>query len=294
MFRRLLVPLDGSKVAETVFPYVEEITTKCGAEIILVSVSESTAVDTGQLCRSYLEQIAEQVEHRFSDWGATKEARVTSQVLVGKPANEILRYADEHSVDLIALSSHGAGKGPWAMGNIAWKVLQIAEKPVLLIRAPADSAALEQKRLLKKILVPLDGSEIGGAVISHIEVLAQALGAEVILFHVLEVPSVGVLAPGIEIAYRTSTLESEKKIHLAYLDNVEKRLKEMGLSTSSVLNIGFAADEIIKYSENNAVDLIAMSTHGRSGIGRWVLGSVTQKVLHTGNTPVLTVRAKKA
>jgi len=294
MFRRLLVPLDGSKVAESVLPYVEEITAKFGAEIILVSVYESTAVDMGQICRSYLDQIAEQVEHRLREWGAPKEARVTNQVLAGKPADEILRYADEHSVDLIALSSHGAGKGPWAMGNIAWKILQVADKPVLLIRAPADSAALEQKRLLKRILLPLDGSEIGGAVIPHIEVLARALGAEVILFHVLEIPSVGVLAPGIEIAYRTSTLESEKRIHLAYLDNVEKRLKKMGLSTSIVDNIGLAADEIINYAEKNAVDLIAMSTHGRSGIGRWVFGSVTQKVLHVGNSAVLTVRAKKA
>jgi len=212
--------------------------------------------------------------------------------LIGKPADEILRYVDEYSVNLIVMSSRGAGKGTWAIGNVAWKVLQATDVPVLLIRTPASRAALEQKRLLRKILLPLDGSENGGSVIPYVETLAQALGAEIILFHILETPTVGVLAPGVEISYRASTMETEKKVHLKYLDEVEKRLEEKGLSTSIVVNMGPATDEIMKYAENNAVDLIAMSTHGRSGIRRWVFGSVTHRVLQAGNTAVLTVRAK--
>jgi len=96
----------------------------------------------------------------------------------------------------------------------------------------------------------------------------------------------------VEISYRASTMETERKVHQKYLNEVEKRMEAKGLSTSLVVNMGPATDEIMKYAENNAVDLIAMSTHGRSGIKRWVFGSVTHRVLQAGNTAVLTVRAK--
>jgi len=292
MFRKILVPLDGSEVAESVLPYAEEIATKCGSEIVLVSVSDVALGDMRNLYLPYLERTAERVKQQLKDWGASKETAVQMKPLIGKPADEILQYADENRIDLIVMSSRGAGKGAWAVGNIAWKVLQAAGEPVLLIRTPANREAIEQKKLLKKILVPLDGSEIGGSVIPYVETLAQALGAEIILFHILEAPTVGVLAPGIEIAYRAATMETERNVHQKYLNEVEKRMEEKGLSTSIVMNMGPAPDEIMKYAENNAVDLIAMSTHGRSGIRRWVFGSVTHRVLQAGNTAVLTVRAK--
>ena len=292
MIRRILVPLDGSEVAESVLPYAEEIATKFGSEIVLVSVSDTALGDMRHLYLLYLERTAERVRKQLKDWEAIKEVVVQVKPLLGKPADEILQYVEKNDVDLIVMSSRGAGKGTWAIGDIAWKVLQAADEPVLLIRTPASRAALEQKRLLRKILVPLDGSENGGAVIPHVETLAQAMGAEIILFHILETPSVGVLAPGVEISFRASTMETEKKVHLKYLDEVQKRLEEKGLSTSIMVNMGPATDEIMKYAENNAVDLIAMSTHGRSGIKRWVFGSVTQRVLQAGNTAVLIVRAK--
>ncbi len=85
-----------------------------------------------------------------------------------------------------------------------------------------------------------------------------------------------------------------KALALAYLDDVGKPLKERGITTSSVVVMGSPADQIIDYAKVNAIDLIAMSTHGRSGIGRWVFGSVTDKVLHAGDTAVLIVRPTKA
>jgi len=292
MFKKLLIPLDGSEKAEIILPYAEEIAAKCGSEIVLVSVADTALGDMRHLYLPYLERTAERVKQQLKDWGANKEIVVQVKPLIGKPADEILRYVEECDVDMIVMSSRGAGKGTWAMGNTAWKILQAADKPVLLIQRPPNAASLEQKRLLKKILLPLDGSETGGTVIPYVETLAQALGAEIILFHILETPSVGVLAPGLEISYRATTVEIEKKVHQKYLDEVEKRMEGKGLSASIVVNMGPATDEIIKYAESNAVDLIAMSTHGRSGISRWVFGSVTHRVLHNGNTAVLTVRAK--
>ncbi len=295
MYERILVPLDGSSAAEIVLPYVEEIAAKLNSQITLVSVSESSAPDIDYLYRSYLERITKQVQSLLKDYGAKYESKVQSITLTGKPADEILRYADENNVSLIAMSSRGSsGQGPWVLGNIAAKVLRATSKPVLLIRAPADSAALEQKRLVKRILVPLDGSRIGEAAIPHTEKLAGALGAEVAFFQVLELPIVvsGRFIDG-EFKVTPQEMRKRKASGIAYLDDVGKTLKERGLNISAAVVSGSPAEQIMYWAEEKAIDLIAISTHGRSGIGRWVFGSVTDKVLHAGDTPVLVIPVAK-
>ena len=296
MYERILVPLDGSNAAEIVLPYVEEIAAKLGAEIILVSVSESTAAETDHLYRLYLERIAEQVQRELEDWGAKEEAKVRSEVLLGKPASEILQYAEESNVGLIAMASRGrSSRGPWLLGNIAAKVLRATPKPMLLIRTPADNASLQQRSLVKRILVPLDESKVGESAIPCAEALAQVVVAELVLFRALEPlkPFVAEGAVSMSPAMIKEEEERRKASAMAYLDGVGKVFQDRGLSTSSAIALGSPAEQIIDYAEANAIDLIAMSTHGRSGMGRWVFGSVTDKVLHAGDTPLLTIRATK-
>lgn len=298
MYEKIMVTLDGSKQAEMVLPYAEEIAIKLGSKITLVSVSESAAADTEHLYHSYLLPAIERVQKQLEDWGAGKEAKVESKVLTGKAATEILRYADENKISLIAMTSRGSSvKGPWLLGNIATKVLRATSKPVLLVRAPAGDAALQQKRLVKRILVPLDGSSVGETAIPYAEALAKPLGAELILFQVLE--------PAAEAVAWTGTYESRaippkpvdagggKSHAIAYLESVGSPLKGKGLSVSTATALGQPANQIIDYAKDKAIDLIAMSTHGRSGIGRWVFGSIADKVLHSGDTAVLVVRAAK-
>lgn len=215
-----------------------------------------------------------------------------SKVLLGKPADEILHCADENNVGLIAMTSRGSSvRGPWLLGSIAAKILRATGKPVLLIRAPATDVALRQKSLVKRILVPLDGSELGEAAIPCTEALAQALGAELVLFRVVEPERTWTG----EVCYATPQEEESRKISaIPYLDGVGKPLKDRGLSISCAAGLGSPADQIIDYAKVNAIDLIAMCTHGRSGIGRWTFGSVTDKVLHAGDTAVLIARPAKA
>jgi len=299
MYERILIPMDGSSLAEIVLPYAEELSVKFGAELILATVSEPEVPEVNRVYRSYLEHLSEKVQRQLRDRGAEKEALVSIEVLMGKPATEILQYADANNVGLIVMASRGGshggpGEGTWLLGKIASKVLQAASKPILLIRAEARSAALQQKRLLKKILVPLDGSEAGEAVVPHVEALARPFDAQVILFHVLELAPVPILmAPGIQFPYPPVTPEQQARkavSGLAHLEGVEKALTEKGIDCSSETSSGSPAVEILNHAEANAIDLIAMSTHGRSGIGRWVFGSVTEKLLQTGSTPILTVR----
>lgn len=294
MYENVLVPLDGSKGAEIALPYAEELSARLGAEITLVSVSGPGA-DTENLFSSYLERVAKQVEMDLKGWWPKVEAGVRTEVLVGKPADEIRTYADQKQMGLIVMASRGSsGHVPWLMGNTADKLLRMVDKPVLLVRSPAGGAALAQKSLLKKVLMPLDGSSVGETAIPYAEALAQAFGAELVFFHVLE-PAVEPVAAGPTVAWALSKGEVEqRKAHaMTYLNAVAEPLKAKGLTVSAAVAFGSAASEIISFAEANATDLIAMSTHGRSGVSRWVFGSVTDKILHAGDKPVLTVRAAK-
>ena len=294
MYERILVPLDGSNTAEMVLPYVEEIAARLGAEIFLTSVAESSAADMDRLYRSYLEHVMERVRHRLKDYVTREEAKVHTEVLFGKPAGEILHCADETNAGLIAMASRGSsGRGPRLLGSIAAKVLRAAGRPVLLIKSPATEAAVQQKRLMRKILVPLDGSKAGEAAIPFTEVLARAVGAEVILFQVLAPVR---FVAGFETVSPLAMPPSEESIKasaIAYLNKVAKALEEKGIRTATVVVWGSAAERIADYTEANTIDLIAISTHGSSGIGRWVFGSVTEKVLHAGDMPVLVVSPAK-
>lgn len=294
MNQGILVPLDGSNAAEIVLPYSQELAVRLDADIILVSVSESSAPDIDHLYRSYLERVTEEVQSQLKDLWAKEEVKVRSEVLLGEPAREILRYADERGVGLVAMASRGSsGRGPWLLGTIVAKVLRATGRPVLLIRAPASEEALEQKTLVRRILLPLDGSKLGEAAIPCTEAVAKALSAELILFQVVEPITTWAGFEGGVSYVMPQDEENRKGYALAYLEGVGRALTERGLSTSKAVGFGSPAAQIIDYSMANAIDLIAMSTHGRSGIGRWVFGSVTDKVLHAGDTPVLVVRAAK-
>jgi nucleotide-binding universal stress UspA family protein len=295
MYKRVLVPLDGSKAAEIALPYAKEITAKFGADFCLVSVSEPGRGEEDHLYQAYLDRVLEQVRGQLEEWGAKEKGELNRAVLTGRPANEILRYADETNVDLIVMTGRGrTGSGPWVLGNVAAKVLRATVKPVLLVKVAADSAALQQRKLIKRILLPLDGSKVGEAAIPLAEELAKILVAEIILLRAL---LAGDPAGGWDATMYSPRHEEEEEHRresaMTYLNDVRDALEKKGLRVSSAVTMGLPPDQILDYSEANAVDLIAMSTHGRSGIGRWVFGSVTDKVLHAGEIPVLVVRAAK-
>jgi nucleotide-binding universal stress UspA family protein len=289
MFERILVPLDGSENAEIVFPYCADLAAKFASTVILVTVSETATVDIDHLYRTYLDHAQGKMRQQLEASMAHEAVTLESEVLFGDPARGILRIAEDKDARLILLASHGSSaEGPWLLGHIAAKVLRATKRPVMLIREHAPEAALEQRKLLSRILVPLDGSEIGEAALYYAVAMAKKTGAEITLLEVLE-PVKGVGATG--ISYNIPDDESVRKSLLSYLDHVAGPIKNEGLKVSTTVLFGKAADKIVEYAEKNAIDLIALSTHGRSGLGRWVFGNVTDKILHTGNVAILVAHA---
>jgi nucleotide-binding universal stress UspA family protein len=297
MSERIIVPLDGSSTAEIALPYAIELARNLRAEIVLVSVVEPGFGDSDHLYTAYLQSMAGQVQGQLGELKAGEKTEIQSRVLQGRPADEILRLAEEMKVSLIVMASRGRSThGSWNLGNIAAKVLRASARPVMLIKAGAKAVPSQQPVCFKRILLPLDGSMAGQQAIPLAKSIAAASDAELVLFQAVEaIQAIYSESYGSATAANIMREESERRKALAmdYLASVEKQLKQAQLRTSKLVVIGSPADQILDYAEKNGVDLIAMSTHGRSGIGRWVFGSVTDKILHAGGTAVLAVRAAR-
>ena len=151
--------------------------------------------------------------------------------------------------------------------------------------------------MFQKILVPLDGSKVGEAALPYIEEfigqMAPAYPVEVTLLHVMP-PLAHYVAAGetsVAVPYTESEIEPFTKRFTVILEQMADRMRNRGVAVKTIVKSGKAAMEIIKTADEIGADLIAMSTHGRSGLSRWALGSVTDKVLRTVRVPLLTVRA---
>ena len=152
--------------------------------------------------------------------------------------------------------------------------------------------------MYEKILVPLDGSKVGEAALGDVEELAlkmkPATPVEVTLLQVVTPMTYDFLTEDqdAQLPYNDLDLKKIERYAQQYLDRIASGLRSKGINVKTMVAEGHEAEEIIKAAQDTQADLIAMSTHGRSGLRRWALGSITDKVLHESDVPVLTVRAK--
>lgn len=148
--------------------------------------------------------------------------------------------------------------------------------------------------MYKKILLPLDGSELAEAAIPHAKSIALAFQAEITLISIVE-PITMYTQPGMIGPVMDVPIDIEDEITAAgkYLQEIKSKLDAENIKTETVTLAGYPAVQICDYADDNEIDMIVMSTHGRSGIQRWVYGSVADRVLRAANTPILLIRAAK-
>lgn len=306
MYHNIVVPLDGSELAEGVLPHIAAVVHSPAARIYLLSIAPPPkgAVQTGgnvspaalvmeeEACmerelRAYLQLIAERL--------APLGAEVQVHVRFGKQAEEILAFAGDVGADLITMSTHGrSGIGRWVFGSVADRVLRHSTCPVLLVRA-----GQEQKLSVayQRILVPLDGSELAEQILPHVKSLIRSEHTRVYLLSVLTTGLSDRTAtlltsypPGLQLV-TTALRQAEVQLQ-SYLRSVAAALRDRGAITQIAVRSGSPAEEILLYAAEAEVDLIAMTTHGFSGVSRWVYGNVANKVLQGSRCPVLLVRPK--
>jgi nucleotide-binding universal stress UspA family protein len=143
--------------------------------------------------------------------------------------------------------------------------------------------------MYRKILVPLDGSKVAEGVLPHAKALAYSEGAELVLLTVAANPVMDFAFSDPGLA-QSAVLEQEERSK-TYITEIEEQLRSAGFKTSTVLRVGSVAEVILEVAEELQVDAIAMSTHGRTGPARWLLGSIAERVVHSSKVPVLLIRA---
>jgi len=278
MYKKVVVPLDGSPLAEVALPYAEEVAAKMGSDLVLLTVLPSEEPEEYQNHHAYTGKIVDITRRQVTKYlenSGNDSIKVDTATRVGNPAEGILDYVDKGYMCLLVMATHGrSGIGRWAVGSVADKVVRATTRqPLLLIRAKGAHPDVRAKRILKKALVPLDGSAESEAVLPYVVEVALRLQMELTLFNVIT-KSNGDFA------------NAE-----AYLQDCCQRLDEKGVTSGYEVRIGAPADQIIDLADELASDMVAMSTHGKTAVNLWTLGSVAQKVLLGGNTPLLLIRA---
>ncbi|MFC2066930.1 universal stress protein [Chloroflexota bacterium] len=281
MYEKIVVPLDGSKLAEVALPYAEELAAKIGSEIVLLSVLESTEESEYQKHQIYTDKVVKVTKlhaKKYLEESGEKIIDVGTATRIGNPAEGIVEYVikgqDSLNCKLIVMATHGrSGIGRWAVGSVADKLVRATIKqPMMLIRAKGIRPDIRQKRILKKALVPLDGSTRSEGVIPYICEIASRLEMELTFLQIVS-----------DANHTYSDAE-------AYLQSVCNKLEDEGIPAKYRVGVGAAADKIIDFADELAIDLVAMSTRGRNSANLWPLGGVAQKVLLAGNTPLMLVK----
>lgn len=309
MQRRILVPLDGSKLAEQALSHaaalaratssgltlIRVVTAPPGANPLVWAVPVDSTTWTYhqkklRLAQEYLASIASRLEAE----GTT----VQTKLVQGEAAEQIILHAQQYrETVMIVMATHGrSGLSRWLLGSVAEKILHASPAPLLLIRPEAVDSDGEislfgaDLPVYRTILVPLDGSLLAEAALDHAQMLAAATGASLLLVSVAYAFNDSIVAGRFEIKGRVEVLrEHERKRLTAYLSDVAHEIEEAGITVRTQLSEGDPAEEILRAGSLAGADLIVMSTHGRSGLERLWLGSVAMRVAHTAQLPVLLV-----
>ncbi len=304
MYKTILVPLDGSELAEGVLPYAKDISRQTKADISLVRVVEPTTDEIKKYAkRDLISKISSKVKSesnkyfdKVRDYLKGPNVKITSNLLEGVPAVEIVSEANKNPDTLIAMSTHGrSGVRRWMIGSVADKVVRESSVPLLLIK-PKGRSPIGPEPTLKTVIVPLDESKFSEQALSHVTYLAGAMNHHVILTRVT--PSAmdyarwnsydGVNWPVTEMSEIAGNVDEGAKEYMNAL--AQKLTKQKIGSIEQALLHGDAASAIIELASHTPNSFVAMTTRGRTGLSRTVLGSVADRVMRHCDEPVLMIR----
>ena len=306
-FRNILVPLDGSELAEKALEPANQVAmamAQYGNEprpvrLTLLRVLSPMALLAADpyLYDEMMRMSSDEAQAYLNQVASTMTANgvvIETKIVNGSSAEAIVQYAEGAGVDLIVMSSHGrTGSRRWVYGSVAEKVMHHAPCATAIIRAHVEVSMFQNR----KILVPLDGSELAERALGPALALARAVNSNVYLLRVVAAgePMAESMRPTgeqVEAALTATDLE-EKGVAEAYLQSVFSRFENTRLFFDVQTTSGDVADTIVTYADDNHVDLIVISSHGRSGLGRWLHGSVAEKVLRGATCATLIVREQR-
>lgn len=296
MFEKILVPLDGSKLAETALESALHIARKQSGQLILLTVpiygqvmapgpagySLMTPSQSPDILSEDAETYLDSIYRKITEPGID----VVTEVVGGDIAGNIVDMAAAEEADLIIMTTHGySGFTRWMMGSITERVLRSAPCPVLVIRCPG---------LPENAVITLDGSPVAEQALIPGLNLARLLGAGVTLLMIDQEKKLGDLelnlldAAGGGLGQQIAQKEADQAHQ--YLQEIVEHYQSPNQDINSLVLGGSPANSILAYVEKVPVQLLIMATHGHTGLRRWVYGSVTEKCLHNTACAMLIVR----
>jgi nucleotide-binding universal stress UspA family protein len=288
MIQTILVPLDGSSLAERALPYGTRLASALGARLIVMH--GRLPRETGSAPDFDVRAVARRLREGGTEPPGTTTAldieAITHYVYADEVAASICETVAEQGTDLIIMATHGrTGLGRWVYGSVADQVLCQSTVPVLLVTPACDAAWPEGAP--RRILVPLDGSRLAEDALEPVCMLATALQASLVL-----VGASGPLATGYaeSVPYARSGFDAAIRETHEYLETIARRLREAGQTVAVDAEVGQPGVVIDGIARRRHVDLIAMATHGRSGAARLALGSVASELLQRSTIPLLVWR----
>ena len=302
MLRSLLVPLDGTRFSEYALPLAEGVARATGAALHLAHVHvphppvallsntqfhfegldlDDYETQDRRLERHYLAAMAERV-------GREADAPVDTALLEGEVPATLNRYCQEVGADAVVLATHSrtGARRAW-MGSVAEALIRAGNVPVLTVHAE-ETGDVGPPLQISNILVPLDGSDLAEGVLPAVTELAMCCDARITLLHILthRHPAPGGMVPALPEQWSKALDRGEE-----YMDGVAGRVRGRGLRADTVvLAHPNPAEAIREVAEESRADLVAMATHGYTGLRRVLFGSVAEVVLRHGTIPMLIVR----
>ncbi len=302
MFDTILVPLDGSQLADCVLPHVLAMARSFNAEVTLLRMLEKNQTGTSAQLFDLLNwQINKTRSNLYLDKLKTRlqESKVRTQavVLEGLVADGITEYAQNYGMKLIILSSHGRnGLTQWGISSITQKIILSAQTSLFIVRArqyrtPSDE--LLETPVYQRILVPLDGSQRAENVLPIIKQLAQFHKAQIHLVQVIQMPEMARQMPptpeDIELSNRVVARNQEEAEQ--YLEQRKSRsyLEGVIVQTHLLTNANVAV-ALHQLADQERIDLVGLSAHGYSGNHQWPYGSLVNNFILYGKVPLLVVQ----
>lgn len=299
MFRKIIIPLDGSPLAENALRHVLQLAPPSSAELILVNVIETyrysattmemAPVDVLRYLRSSIEAYMDNQRRQLE----AQQYVVQAYIMEGDAAGGILEVAAATDADLIVMTTHGrSGVVRWTLGSVAERVLHNAQLPVWLVR---ENTRVIPLRDLQRILVPLDGSAMAEAALEQAQRLAQQSGAELLLLRA--VPEPDDINRRMIFATESSaqTVLTTWRNHAEqYLDSVAQEQMAAGIAARTLVTSGAPVRSMLDTISAEQVDCIVMATHARLGFERVLYGSVAAEVLRHAECPLLLVHATES
>ena len=314
MFTRVLVPLDGSTNAAQAWPYGRLIAKAAGAELEILWIVESlvdrarhmTAAtesdidevsSSGMLTFDNLTKAQERATNaaqahldEVADEAATEGTPVTTIVREGRPADVIIEAAGDQEGTLIVMGTHGrSGIARWVYGSVADRVIHHAATSTLVVRSKEGQQRPPEH--ITRVIVPLDGSQTSERAIPSAVEMAKALGVGITIIRALDLGIEGTI-PVSDIGeppiINTEEVRAQGE---SYVQSIADQVRGLGITDVVTKAVDERpAEAIIDEVGETGDKLVVMGSHGRSGAGRWLLGSIADNVVRHGTGPVLIVR----